>query len=110
MSILLNGALLVLTLSVMFLLIYVALLKWETNKVRSVFLYGIISVSIYFIIYMFSIISTVLKRDLIESIQNTQQYNGFASPSLILFLTALGVILGVIWYTIENYVKNHKFR
>ncbi len=68
-------------------------------------IYGIVIIGTYFLTEMFKKISSIIKEDVILSVQNTEKYNGFNDPIFIFIITTIGAIIGLVIYYTHKYIK-----
>lgn len=93
-----------LSLSVLYVLIYSCAKKNKSFFVKLIN-YVILIVSFYFLVSMFQKTSDIIKIDVINTIENTEKYNGFYNPFVIVGTGTVGIIIGFVWYKMEKYVK-----
>lgn len=80
--------------------------KYSTKSYFVLYLvYGIIGIGSYIALTMFQTTSVIIKKDVIDSIANTENYVGFNDPTTIVIISCIGAILGAIWYKINKIMK-----
>lgn len=99
----------VLSLSVLYILIYSCAKKNKSFFVKLIN-YVILLVSFYFLVSMFQKTSDIIKIDVINTIENTEKYNGFYNPFVIVETGTIGTIIGFVWYKMEKYVKERNIK
>lgn len=98
------------TLSLIIILFYMGIHLKTIKVVQSIALYVIITVGVYFSIIMFELTSNSVKADILDTIQNTQQYNGFIEPVYVLSIVLIGALCSTLWYYFMEYVKKVNFK
>ncbi|QYC50981.1 hypothetical protein KQUDLBSD_CDS0059 [Staphylococcus phage PG-2021_40] len=98
------------TLSLIIILFYMGVHLKTIKVVQSIALYVIITVGVYFSIIMFELTSNSVKADILDTIQNTQQYNGFIEPVYVLSIVLIGALCSTLWYYFMEYVKKVNFK
>lgn len=101
-----------LSISTLFMMFYVGSKKSDTKKKT------IINYSIYVVVIISTIISLILfressgmiRKDIVFSMQNTMTYNGFIPQIPLIIIVCIGGFFGYIWYRLEKYIKEHKFK
>ena len=99
----------VLSLSVLYILIYSCAKKNKSFFVKLIN-YVILLVSFYFLVSMFQKTSDIIKIDVINTIENTEKYNGFYNTFVIVGTGTIGTIIGFVWYKMEKYVKERNIK
>ena len=98
------------TLSLIIILFYMGVHLKTIKVVQSIALYVIITVGVYFSIIMFELTSNSVKADILDTIQNTQQYNGFIEPVYVLSIVLIGALCSTLWYYFMEYLKKVNFK
>lgn len=99
-----------LTLSLIIILFYMGVYLKTIKVVQSIALYVIITVGVYFSIIMFELTSNSVKADILDTIQNTQQYNGFIEPVYVLAIVLIGALSSTLWYYFMEHLKKVNFK
>ena len=105
-NVLTSISVLVTCLCLLFILILQSKLSFKNSFFVKSLMYVILSVGLYYLLLMFSHTTGIIKDDIINTIKNTEKYNGFNDPLHVFLICVLGAIVGFIWYKIDNYVKN----
>lgn len=99
-----------LTLSLIIILFYMGIYLKTIKVVQSIALYVIITVGVYFSIIMFELTSNSVKADILDTIQNTQQYNGFIEPIYVVAIVLIGALSSTLWYYFMEHLKKVNFK
>lgn len=84
--------------------------KFSSKNVFVLYIiYAIIAIGSYIAMTMFQTTSVLIKNDVLDTIENTEQYNGFNNPIIILVVSLIGSALGWLWYKITKTVKKVNF-
>lgn len=83
---------------------------FNKNILVKITLYVILIAGIYFLIIMFKQTSGIIKDDVINTIENTERYNGFINPITVVSVGLIGTVLGSCWYKFNSYIKNYNMR
>lgn len=76
------------------------------NKRKLVFYVFLLS-SIYYLLIIFKDNSTKIHIDILDTIENTNRYNGFYDSISLFIVTLVGGILGGIFYYSTKFVKQY---
>lgn len=98
------------TLSLIIILFYMGIYLKTIKVVQSIALYVIITVGVYFSIIMFELTSNSVKADILDTIQNTQQYNGFIEPIYVVAIVLIGALSSTLWYYFMEHLKKVNFK
>lgn len=96
--------------SLLVLLIILITGYFNKNILVKITLYVILIAGIYFLIIMFKQTSGIIKEDVINTIENTERYNGFVSPLTVVSVGLIGTVVGAVWYKFNSYIKNYNMR
>lgn len=103
-------AMIVSTISLIVILLYLGVNLKKIKIIQTIALYVIITLGIYFSIIMFEITSNSIKSDILDTIQNTKQYNGFIEPMYALIIVFIGVIAGGLIHYLVEHIRKLNFK
>lgn len=98
------------TVSLIIILLYLGVNLKKIKFIQTIALYVIITLGVYFSIIMFDITSSSIKADILDTIKNTKQYNGFIEPIYALIIVFIGIIVGVLIHYLVEHVRNLNFK
>lgn len=103
-------AMIISTVSLIVILLYLGVNLKKIKFIQTIALYVIITLGIYFSIIMFEITSNSIKADILDTIKNTQQYNGFIEPIYVLIIVFIGVIVGGLIHYLMEHIRKLNFK
>lgn len=98
------------TVSLIIILLYLGVNLKKIKFIQTIALYVIITLGVYFSIIMFDITSSSIKADILDTIKNTKQYNGFIEPIYAFIIVFIGIIVGVLIHYLVEHVRNLNFK
>ncbi|AFV80900.1 hypothetical protein [Staphylococcus phage SAP6] len=96
--------------SLLALMVFAYIKTEKSSKLVLYLIYAIIAIGSYVVLTMFQATSIIIKNDVIDSIENTEQYVGFNNPLIVFGISFFGAVIGSFWFLVMKIVNTRNLK